>query len=138
MKKIIYLILICLIMATLVSCKEADAIKDGIKDKLPKPEEYEITEAIMEKPVITMSFEHQYSLLVIQEVSDSTIIAVLEDAKTLYSIPNWFGNKNLEVGTYLLVEHADNSLPTNPMQFGFIYQVLHYAKDGQLTEGIKP
>lgn len=138
MKKVIALILVCLTMCTLASCAEADAIKNGIKDKLPKPEEYEIIEAIMEKPEVTQEFEHSYSLLVVQEMSDKNIIAVLDGTETRYSIPTWFGDATIKPGTYLLVEHADNSLPTSPMQFGYIYQMFHYGADGVMMTGVKP
>ena len=138
MKKLIALILICLTMCILSSCAEADAIKNGIKDKLPKPEEYEIVEAIMEKPEVTQEFEHSYSLLVVQEFSGKNIIAVLDGTGTRYSIPTWFGDATIKPGTYLLVEHADNSLPTSPMQFGYIYQMFHYGVDGVVLEGVKP
>ena len=138
MKKLIALILVCLTMCILSSCAEADAIKNGIKDKLPKPEEYEIVEAIMEKPEVTQEFEHSYSLLVVQEVHGKNIIAVLDGTETRYSIPTWFGDATIKPGTYLLVEHADNSLPTSPMQFGYIYQMFYYGADGVMMTGIKP
>jgi hypothetical protein len=123
---------------TLSSCAEADAIKNGIKDKLPKPEENEIIEAIMEKPTITDDFEHAYSLLVVQEHNNDNIIAVIDGTETRYSIPSWFGDEKLIPGTYILVEHADSSLPTHPMQFGFIYSMKYYSLNGNVNEGIKP
>ena len=49
-----------------------------------------------------------------------------------------FGDATIKPGTYLLVEHADNSLPTSPMQFGYIYQMFHYGADGVMMTGIKP
>ena len=125
-------------MCTLSSCAEADAIKNGIKDKLPKPEQHEIIEAIMEKPEVTQEFEHSYSLLVVQEFSGENIIAVLDGTEIRYSIPTWFGDATIKPGTYLLVEHADNSLPTSPMKFGYIYQMFHYGADGVMMTGIKP
>lgn len=138
MKRIICLALACMTVLTLSSCAEADAIKNGIKDKLPKQDEYEIIEAIMEKPTITDEYKHSYSLLVVQEYSNKTIIAVVDGTETRYSIPSWFGNTELTPGTYILVEHADNSLPTNPMQFGFIYSMKYYSLDGNINEGTKP
>ena len=137
MKKIICLLLLCITLCGLTSCAEADAIKNGIKDKLPKPEEYEVIEAVMERPSVG-TFEHSYSLLVVQEVKNNSIIAVIDGTNTRYSIPNWFGELTIEPGTYLVVEHADNSLPTSPMQFGFIYSMQHHAKSGNVTHGIKP
>lgn len=138
MKRIIAIILVLLSMLLLSGCEEADAIKNGIKDKLPKPEEHEVIEAIMDKPTITDTYKNNYSLLVVQESNAKTIIAVLEGTSIRYSVPNWFGDTNIEVGTYILVEHADNSLPTAPMQFGFIYSMKYYAKNGSVIDGIKP
>jgi hypothetical protein len=138
MKRIICLVLACMTVFALSSCAEADAIKNGIKDKLPKPEEHEIVEAIMEKPIITDEYEHSYSLLVVQEYSNKTIIAVVDGSDSRYSIPSWFGDTELTPGTYVLVEHADNSLPTNPMQFGFIYSMKYLNAAGSIIEGIKP
>ena len=137
MRKILSLVLIGMLMLTLVSCAEADAIKNGIKDKLPKQEEPEIIEAVVEKPTITEEFEHSYSLLVIQETNKDAVIAVIDGTTIRYSIPNWFGDATLETGTYMLVEHADNSLPTNPMQFGYIYSMQYFAKDGSVIHGTK-
>lgn len=138
MKKIVCIILLCMTSLTLASCAEADAIKNGIKDKLPKPEEQEYIEAIMEKPVITEEYKNKYSLLVVQEVKEGAIIATLDGTEVAYSIPNWFGNAEIEPGTYLFVEHADNSLPTNPMQFGFIYSMKYFSQNGSSVDGIKP
>lgn len=138
MKKIICFALACMTMFVLTSCAEADAIKNGIKDKLPKPDEYEIIESIMEKPTITTEYEHAYSLLIVQEITDDSIIAVLDGTETRYSIPNWFGNAEIKAGTYIVVEHADNALPTNPMQFGFIYSMEYFAENGTSIDGIKP
>ena len=138
MKRILAIITIIISILLLTSCAEADAIKNGIKDKLPKPEEYEVIEAIMEKPTITDVYKNNYSLLVVQESNSKSIIAVLDGTNIRYSIPNWFGDTSIEVGTYILVEHADNSLPTSPMQFGFIYSMKYYAKNGSVIDGIKP
>ena len=137
MKKMLSLILIGVLMLTLVSCEEADAIKNVIKDKLPKQEEYEVIESVANKPTITEEFEHPYSLLVIQEVNKDNIITVIDETAIRYSIPNWFGDTTLEPGTYMLVEHADNSLPTSPMQFGYIYSMQYFAKDGSVIKGVK-
>lgn len=139
MKKIVSVLLIVMIALTLTSCAQADAIKNGIKDKLQKPAE-EVTniEPIMAKPEIASSFEHAYSFLVIQEVKGNNIIATIDGTDIRYSIPNWFGDVILVPGTYIVVEHADNSLPTNPMQFGFIYSMLYFSADGNTVEGIKP
>lgn len=137
MKKFICLLLLCITCFGLTSCAEADAIKNGIKDKLPKPDEYEFVDAIMAKPSVG-TFEHAYSVLIVQEVNKNNIIAVIDGTQTLYSVPNWFGALNIKPGTYLVVEHADNSLPTSPMQFGFIYSMMHYSETGTITSGIKP
>ena len=138
MKKILCLILVSLMMLILASCAEADAIKNGIKDKLPKPEEYEIIEPIVDKPNIAI--EDDMTWLVVQEVKTdkNVIIAVVDGTETLYSIPNWFGTMKLEPGTYILVEHAEQSLQTSPLQFGFIYSMCYYTQNGLKVEGIKP
>ena len=138
MKKILLVILILINIFLLTSCAQADAIKNGIKDKLPKPEAYEVVDAIMERPTITETYKNNYSLLIVQEANKKAIIAVIEGTETRYSIPNWFSNTTIMPGTYILVEHADNSLPTYPMQFGFIYSMTYYAQDGTIIEGIKP
>ena len=138
MKRIICLALACMTVLALSSCAEADAIKNGIKDKLPQQETPEIIEAIMEKPTITDEYEHSYSLLVVQEYSNKTIIAVVDGSDSRYSIPSWFGDTELTPGTYVLVEHADNSLPTYPMQFGFIYSMKYFNNNGSIIEGVKP
>ncbi len=138
MKKIVCIILLCMAILTLASCAEADAIKNGIKDKLPQQETPEVIEAIMEKPTITDEYEHSYSLLVVQEYSNKTIIAVVDGSDSRYSIPSWFGDTELTPGTYVLVEHADNSLPTYPMQFGFIYSMKYFNAAGSIIEGVKP
>ncbi len=138
MKRLICVLLIVLSLFLLSSCEEADAIKNGIKDKLPKPDPYEVIDAIMDKPIITEEYEHTYSLLVVQEISGKNIIAAMDGTETVYSVSNWFGDTMIEPGTYILVEHADNSLPTNPMQFGFIYSMKYYASNGNVIEGVKP
>lgn len=139
MKKILCLLLIVGVAVLLTSCAQADAIKNGIKDKLSKPAEEVINiEPIMAKPEIASSFEHAYSFLVIQEVKGKNLITTIDGTDIRYSIPNWFGDAILVPGTYIVVEHADNSLPTNPMQFGFIYSMLYFSADGNIVEGIKP
>jgi hypothetical protein len=139
MKKILCLLLIVGVAVLLTSCAQADAIKNGIKDKLSKPAEEVVNiEPIMAKPEIVSSFEHAYSFLVIQEVKGKNLIATIDGTDIRYSVPNWFGDVILVPGTYIIVEHADNSLPTNPMQFGFIYSMLYFSADGNIVEGIKP
>lgn len=138
MKKNICLILVAIMLLSLTACAEADAIKNGIKDKLPKPEKYEIIEPVVDKPNIAI--EDDMTWLVVQEVKTdkNVIIAVVDGTETLYSIPNWFGTMKLEPGTYILVEHAEQSLQTSPLQFGFIYSMCYYTQNGLKVEGIKP
>ena len=136
MKKILCFLLICVLIISLCSCAEADAIKNGIKDKLPKPEDVEVIDAIVDKPNIIL--EEDITLLVVQEANKSNIVAVVDGTQTRYSIPNWFKNIEIVPGTYVLVKHADNSLPTSPMQFGFIYAMTYFSQDGNVVEGIKP
>jgi hypothetical protein len=122
-------------MISLCSCAEANAIKDGIKEKLPKPETVEVLEPIMDCPNITL--EEDMTFLVVQEANKSAIIAVVDGTQNRYSLPNWFGDTTIEPGTYILVKHADNSLPTYPMQYGFIYAMTYFAKDGTTIDGVK-
>ena len=138
MKKNICLILVAIMLLSLTACAEADAIKNGIKDKLPKPEKYEIIEPVVDKPNIAI--EDDMTWLVVQEVKTdkNVIIAVVDGTETLYSIPNWFGTMKLEPGTYILVKHAEQSLQTSPLQFGFIYSMCYYTQNGLKVEGIKP
>ena len=136
MKRLICIILLCLTMCTLASCAEADAIKNGIKDKLPKPEEYEVSEAIVDKP--TVELEKNMTFLVVQELKGDKILCAVDETETLYSIPNWFGDTEIKPGTYVLVKHADNSLQTHPAQFGFIYSMNYYTESGNMIEGVKP
>ena len=136
MKKILVSIIIILIAVSLTSCREATAIKNGIKDKLPKAETPEVIEAIMDKP--NVEIDKNTSLLVIQEVNKTNIIAVIDGTTTRYSIPNWFGdNVTIEPGCYILVKHSDNSLQTYPQQFGLIYSMQYFAKDGTIIEKTK-
>jgi hypothetical protein len=136
MKKIIIFIIVVASILTLTSCKEATAIKDGIKDKLPKPETPEVIEAIMDKPNVNL--DKNTSLLVIQEVNKNSIIAIIDGTNTRYSIPNWFGDSvTLTPGCYILVTHSDNSLQTYPLQFGIIYSMQYFAADGSVIEKTK-
>jgi hypothetical protein len=113
-----------------------DAIKDGIENKLPSREEPEIIEAIMEKPNVEL--DKNTSLLIVQEVNAKTIVAIIDGTETRYSIPSWFGDTTIEVGTYIVVKHAESSLPTYPMQFGFIHGMTYYSSNGTIIEGVKP
>ena len=136
MKRIIMIVILTISMLLLTGCAEADAIKNGIKDKLPKPEVPEIIEAVMDAPKVEIDSKH--TLLVVQEIKNKTIIAIVPDTGARYSIPSWFGNANIEPGTYIYVHHAEQSLATSPLQFGFIYGMNYYAKNGTVVEGVKP
>lgn len=137
MKKVFCLLLICLTMIGLCSCAEADAIKNGIKDKLPKPEPYEVIEPIVQRPEVEI--EENMTFLVVQEIQkDGKILAAVDETETLYSVPNWFGDMELKPGTYILVKHAEQSLQTNPLQFGFIYSIDYFTENGLKVEGVKP
>ena len=136
LKRLICIILLCLTTLTLASCAEADAIKNGIKEKLPKPEEYEVIEAIVEKPNVEL--EKNMTFLVVQEIEGDRLLCAVDETETLYSVPNWFGDTEIKPGTYILVKHADNSLQTSPLQFGFIYSMNYYTETGSVIEGVKP
>ena len=85
-----------------------------------------------------VELEKNMTFLVVQEVEGDRLLCAVDETETLYSVPNWFGDTEIKPGTYILVKHADNSLQTSPLQFGFIYSMNYYTETGSVIEGVKP
>lgn len=109
MKKIILLLFTITILVTCVACN-----RNGNESTKPNDE--------------------VFALVVVEEITDSTIIGTISETDIKVSLPNWFfGTTTLETSTFITVSYDGVLLETYPSQFAKINYMEYLSTTGKVV-----